>query len=203
MKRSTNQLSTSNREPGTGNNRREALTSHNSKLTAHGSLTSPSLTSHSLTPGDPHRSMLTARSSRLSLLTSLTSSLLILLFTYTGTSKLLTHTNFLWVLQRSPILKTFAQPLSWIVPILELMIAALLFIPSWRRTGFLCGVILMVCFTIYIGYMLLFTPNLPCSCGGVIKELSWKQHLIFNFTFTALAFAGWKMQTKLKLFIAR
>jgi hypothetical protein len=50
--------------------------------------------------------------------------------------------------------------------------------------------------------MLLFTPKLPCSCGGVLKNLSWKEHLMFNFCFTAIAFIGWRFSKKNKDFIA-
>jgi hypothetical protein len=48
----------------------------------------------------------------------------------------------------------------------------------------------MFLFTIYVGLMISFAPHLPCSCGGVIKQMSWKQHLTFNTFFTALALFG-------------
>jgi len=52
--------------------------------------------------------------------------------------------------------------------------------------------VLMTVFTLYIAYMLLFTPKLPCSCGGVLQQMTWKQHLLFNIGFTLLAaYAIW------------
>jgi putative oxidoreductase len=51
----------------------------------------------------------------------------------------------------------------------------------------------MLLFTFYILYMLLFEKHLPCSCGGVLKEMTWKQHLVFNLFFTAIAFTGLKI----------
>jgi hypothetical protein len=45
----------------------------------------------------------------------------------------------------------------------------------------------MCIFTVYIGCMLLFAPDLPCSCGGIIRQLSWKQHLLLNLFLLVLA----------------
>jgi hypothetical protein len=45
----------------------------------------------------------------------------------------------------------------------------------------------MTVFTLYLGYMLLFTPNRPCVCGGVIKTMSWDQHIVFNCFFILLS----------------
>ena len=40
--------------------------------------------------------------------------------------------------------------------------------------------------------MFLFTPELSCSCGGVIKQMNWTQHLIFNIFFSACQFSDGK-----------
>jgi phage shock protein PspC (stress-responsive transcriptional regulator) len=42
----------------------------------------------------------------------------------------------------------------------------------------------------YILLMLISDERLPCSCGGVLQQLSWKQHLIFNLFFLLLAVVG-------------
>jgi hypothetical protein len=55
---------------------------------------------------------------------------------------------------------------------------------------------LMLIFTFYIAYMIGFAAQLPCSCGGVLKEMSWKQHLFFNIGFTLLSLAGILLQRK-------
>jgi len=44
--------------------------------------------------------------------------------------------------------------------------------------------------------MIAFTPHLPCSCGGVIRELSWRDHLFFNVCFTVLAAVGISVEKK-------
>ena len=129
-------------------------------------------------------------------------ALFIFLFVYTGYSKLSEHHKFIVVLSRSPLLAPFSFFLSWLIPITELIIAALLFFRRTRKSGFLLSLFLMTIFTFYIGYMLLFAANLPCSCGGVLKNMSWTQHLIFNIFFTALAAFNLLLLKQTKIFIA-
>lgn len=114
----------------------------------------------------------------------------ILLFVYTGISKLIDIQNFEMVLATSPILKKFYLPIAWGIPISELIIAILLFFQKTRKLGLLFSLVFMVGFTSYIFYMIYFTPDLPCSCGGVLSQMTWKQHLIFNLFFTILALIG-------------
>lgn len=45
---------------------------------------------------------------------------------------------------------------------------------------------LMVAFTSYIIYIIMFNAQLPCTCGGMLEMLSWPQHLAFNITFILL-----------------
>lgn len=130
------------------------------------------------------------------------SALLILLFVYTGTSKLLDHDAFQHTLAKAPLIEKFSGVLSWALPIGEIGISLLLFIPRLRQTGLLLSFLLMTVFTFYISYMLLFSPDRPCSCGGVLKNLGWEEHLLFNIYFTLLAFAGWQLQKRMKRFIA-
>lgn len=120
----------------------------------------------------------------------------ILLFTYTAFIKLLDLGTFRWVLSKSPLLKPIAAFIAISIPVIELLIVLLLFVPSARIAGLYGAFLLMLLFTVYIAYMLLFTPHLPCSCGGVLKHMGWKQHLLFNFLFTVLAAAAIHLQKK-------
>lgn len=135
-------------------------------------------------------------------ITDIISALFILLFVYTATTKLIEHDNFKVVLSQSPLIGGKANVLSWILPILELFTAMLLFIHPLRKFGFASTLILMLLFTFYIAYMILFAKNLPCSCGGVISLMTWSQHLVFNIFFTALAAIALRLTVKNKLFIA-
>src|SRR5690606_41617749 len=66
----------------------------------------------------------------------------------------------------------------------------LLFIPAFRKIGLYASFILIALFTGYLTYMIVFTPDLPCSCGGVLAALSWKQHIFFNLLFILLSLTG-------------
>ena len=130
-------------------------------------------------------------------LINILASLFIFLFVYTAFSKLLNIENFKIVLSKSEILRIGAGFLSWVVPVVELGISILLFFHSSRELGFLLGTGLMGLFTIYVAYMLLFVSHLPCSCGGVIQQMSWPQHLVFNITFSIFGFLGCRMSKKI------
>ena len=105
---------------------------------------------------------------------------LVFLFTYTGVSKLINHATFEVILFQSPLAKDYRSIISWVVPGIELVIVVLLLLEKSRRFGLLLSLFLMLVFTCYISYMILFIPSLPCSCGGILKELSWNSHLILN-----------------------
>jgi putative oxidoreductase len=113
-------------------------------------------------------------------------ALLILLYVYTGMSKMLDHNLFTAQLQYYPLLAHLATIISFLLPITELLVAALLFFPKTRIAGLFASSALLIVFTLYLIFMLLFHgENLPCSCGGVLRHLSWKQHLVFNSLFLA------------------
>lgn len=135
-------------------------------------------------------------------LIELIASLFILLFLYTGISKLKEHEEFQLVLSKSPLLAASAIVLSWLLPIIEIATSVLLFFPSTRKYGLVTSLLLMAIFTIYISYMLLFTSNLPCSCGGVLEHLNWPQHFLFNFFFLLLSILVLWLSNKNKFFIA-
>lgn len=115
---------------------------------------------------------------------------LVFLFVYTATSKLLKHDVFQVQLDRFPWIKHMALFLAWAVPITELIVAALLLSARVRKIGFMLSLALMVTFTLYLALMLGTEKHLPCSCGGVISAMTWKQHLVFNIVFTGIALSG-------------
>lgn len=135
-------------------------------------------------------------------ISAVTRYLLIFLFCYTGISKLIDHDNFYTSIMLSPVINNQASVIVWLVPLIELLIAALLLSNKFIHVGLISSLILMIGFTIYIIYMLLFMEHLPCSCGGVIKELSWSNHIYFNSFFILLITISLLFTTKHKLFIA-
>jgi uncharacterized membrane protein YphA (DoxX/SURF4 family) len=114
----------------------------------------------------------------------------IALFAYTGCSKLSHLHGFEMVLNQSPLLHAFAGLLAWVVPIIELMIVALLLLPTMRLIGLVSAFLLLLLLTAYLLYMLVFMPNLPCSCGGILSALSWPQHVFLNLLLMVVAWLG-------------
>lgn len=119
--------------------------------------------------------------------TAASAALLIFLFTYTGAGKLLRHHFFEVQLMVFPVLSPFHAFLSYTVPATELLIAALLVAPRTRRAGFLASAVLLTVFTGYLAAMQLFYTGLPCSCGGIIQQLSWPVHTALNILLVGLA----------------
>lgn len=128
--------------------------------------------------------------------------LLIFLFTYTGVSKIIDHATFEVTLLQSPLAKDYRTIISWGVPGIELFIVVLLLLEKSRRFGLLLSLFLMLIFTCYISYMILFIPSLPCSCGGILKELSWNSHLMLNSFIIVSIIISLISLEKHKLFIA-
>lgn len=116
--------------------------------------------------------------------------LFVLLFVYAAVSKLLDFENFKVQLGQSPLLSAFASWVSWLVPIVELILALLLLFPRWRMIALFAAFSLMLMFTVYIFIILNYSSFVPCSCGGILEKLGWKEHLIFNIVFIILAAVG-------------
>lgn len=127
--------------------------------------------------------------------------LFILLFVYTAISKLIDFQKFTQILKSFPAIGFAGGFFALLLPLVELFIATLLFVPKYRNAGLAASLILMIIFSIYLTYMILFTPDRPCNCGGVIQKMTWNQHLIFNFIFICLAITGMRLQ-KPQIFIA-
>lgn len=114
----------------------------------------------------------------------------IVLFLYTGIAKIQDFTLFKGQLAENPLLASSSKAIAILLPLIEFIIVVMLAIPRWRLKGLQITFGLMVLFTGYIALLLATSDHLPCSCGGIIEQLSWKQHLLFNGIFIGLdAFA--------------
>lgn len=123
-------------------------------------------------------------------LVTLFSLLLTILFVYTAVSKLIHLGLFQWRLERMPYISSYASLISWGVPFLELVIAGLLWFPKYRNMAFYASFILLGLFATYIIIVLRYSDFIPCSCGGVISALGWKDHILLNSSFMVLALLG-------------
>lgn len=109
--------------------------------------------------------------------------------------------KFRVVLSASPLINDKAAVIAIAIPAIELIIALFLSFKALRLIGMIMSFLLMIIFSAYIGYLILTTSNLPCSCGGVIEAMSWKQHLVFNLALTIIAIVGLYISVKQRGFL--
>lgn len=124
-------------------------------------------------------------------LLSLMATALIILFCYTAVAKLMDIEEFRRQLNAQELPAWSKAPLVWLIPGSELLTSFLLLIPTTRLLGFYGSALLM---TLFAGYMALvvfgYFDRTPCSCGGVLRSMSFPVHLVFNFFFLALSIVG-------------
>ena len=120
----------------------------------------------------------------------LISSLLMFLFLYTALSKLLEFNKFKYQIGQSPFITNISWLVIWSIPLAEIITSIFLIFKRTRLAGLYLSFFLLLLFTGYVFIMLKYSSYLPCSCGGVLSIMSWKQHLIFNLVFTGLSLAG-------------
>jgi hypothetical protein len=131
------------------------------------------------------------------------SSLFALLFVYAAVSKLLDYQKFTVQLGQSPILANTSGFIAWFIPTVELLIAIFLSTPKLRSVGLYSFFGLMTAFTTYIVLASKFSDYVPCSCGGVLENLGWTAHLIFNAAFMLLAVTAILFQQSYEAAVAK
>lgn len=115
-------------------------------------------------------------------------ALLILLFLYAAFSKWMDMGAFTRAMHNQPFPSWMATVLVWTLPPVEITVALMLMFKRTQLIGFMASLILMILFTLYIIAILLHLfPRVPCSCGGVIKQLGWTAHLVFNLFFVFIS----------------
>ena len=104
-----------------------------------------------------------------------------LVFFYSATTKLFDFSGFQLGLFRNPIIPhDFAVSVSYLIPILETIIAVLMLFDKSKIKALIGFFILLVMFTIYIALFWIMDVERPCSCGGLIAKLSFNMHFILN-----------------------
>lgn len=104
----------------------------------------------------------------------------IVLFIYTGVAKLADIFSAKDQLVFSPLPPLLASISAWVLPIGELLLAIALLIPAIQLKALYATFILMMSFTIYVLVILSIDDHISCGCGGIVEELSPKQHALFN-----------------------
>ena len=116
---------------------------------------------------------------------------MILLFLYASVSKWLAFKVFIGEMNNQPFPNWMTPYLVWSIPFVEVGIVAGLIFEKTRLFAFYASLFLMMAFTIYTVAILMHSfKYIPCSCGGVIRKLTWPQHLVFNLFFVGISLIG-------------
>ncbi|MCC4228622.1 MauE/DoxX family redox-associated membrane protein [Zunongwangia profunda] len=117
----------------------------------------------------------------------------ILLLSYAALSKITEGNSLYTSLMNAPLYLSakLAAVGQWLIPITELVLAISISFKSTRRIGYLSIALLFILLSVYTGWIIWFLPNKPCSCGGLISLLSWKQHVVFNLVNLILSLVAW------------
>lgn len=84
-----------------------------------------------------------------------------------------------------------ADVLYWLIPTIEVGLCVLLVFTKTKLAGLYGSLILMSSFTLYIAIVMTGVfGRVPCSCGGIFRNMSYGTHLLFNLFFVALALLG-------------
>jgi uncharacterized membrane protein YphA (DoxX/SURF4 family) len=122
--------------------------------------------------------------------------LLVLLFVYAATNKVIDYQKFKVQIGQSPMLTGLGDFIPPIVIAAEFIVSVFLFIPKFRLISLFASFSLMIMFTAYIIAILNFSSYVPCSCGGVLEKLGWTAHLYFNISFILLSLIGIILQSQ-------
>jgi hypothetical protein len=124
--------------------------------------------------------------------------LIVVLFLYTGFSKLWNFPVFRLQLSQSPfhLLSSLSDLVAWTLPAGEIMLACLLLWPRVRKAGFILSAVLFGIFTSYLLVLLNSGSRLPCSCGGIVSFMGWEAHVYFNIGFLLLSIVGIYLERK-------
>lgn len=123
-------------------------------------------------------------------------SLFILLFLYAAVTKLIEYDKFVTQIGKSPLIMSYSMILAWLVPAVEIGTAILLIHPRTTLLGLYGSMALMTMFTLYITFIMTLSPYVPCSCGGILSQMGWGEHLVFNIVFTLLGIVGIYLKSK-------
>lgn len=126
-------------------------------------------------------------------------TILVFVFLYTAANKLLEPRIFRYSLSQSPVLKQAADYITYALPVAELLTVILMIVPRTRLLGLYVVSAMLTVFTVYLIWMVMFTPKLPCGCGGIIAKLGWRNHIFVNLALLGMAIGGVVLQRKLRL----
>lgn len=119
------------------------------------------------------------------------SGLIAALFFYAAMAKLMDYDKSLSEMRNQIFPVFIAKTLTWLIPVIEIVLSLLLLFPSSRKMALWVSLLLLIAFTLYIAVVMTGVfGRIPCSCGGILENMSYGIHLMFNLFFIAIAIFG-------------
>lgn len=124
---------------------------------------------------------------------------MILFWLYVGMDKIWIHDAFELSLVHQPLIGLFAPVLSWLMPLLEISLAVLLFMPNKKLEywGWILSLLLILIFSVYIALGVFgVLKDAPCMCSSFLTNVNRITHLWINGILFILSFIGFLTRTK-------
>ncbi|OPC67336.1 hypothetical protein DSC47_01130 [Elizabethkingia miricola] len=114
----------------------------------------------------------------------------VILFCYASISKILDFRNFQSQLGQSPGMAGYEIVVAYSIIFLQIITVILLCYQPFRILGLWFTFGILSVFAGYVAFILIYSENLPCTCIGLFKKISWKENLILNIGLVIVALAG-------------
>lgn len=114
-------------------------------------------------------------------------SFFIVLFIYAAVSKMSDFETFQVQLAQSPLFGNCSPLVSYATIGVELGTVLLLSVRRCHMTGLYASLGIMSAFAAYIYVILKYSDSVPCACGGILENMDWNTHLVFNLFCALLA----------------
>jgi putative oxidoreductase len=117
--------------------------------------------------------------------------LLIFLWVYAASSKLLHFGLFKIQMQRQILYPFLKSIVVYTLPLIEISTALLLLFKITQKVALYLSFLLLGAFSIYVGLAVFKVfKKVPCSCGGILSSMTWKAHFVFNLFYLLLTAFG-------------
>lgn len=113
------------------------------------------------------------------------------LFFYASLSKLLDYKKAKEEMMNQVFPASIAEVFTWLIPTIEILLVILLLNSKTRKIALQFSLALLTLFTLYITVVMTgIFGRIPCSCGGILNNMSYGVHILFNLFFIMLATVG-------------
>ncbi len=119
------------------------------------------------------------------------SGLLAAMFFYASFNKLSNYEKAERDMKNQIFPQPIAELLTWLIPLIEILVVLLLLFPQTRKTALWTSLALLIVFTAYIALIMTgIFGRIPCSCGGILQHMSYRTHMLFNLFFICISLLG-------------